>query len=136
MVDTPVQRQELSPGNWEAPERESIERLEQEFFPPCTRMIEGHGVVTTTSSSIAIHAGLRALKIGGTAADAAIAIALTQPTTAFGSYVSYAGVMQALYYQARSVKIHALDAGWNSYLDETDPASIPLNDSGSRDRSR
>jgi gamma-glutamyltranspeptidase / glutathione hydrolase len=122
---------------WEASERHMLEQCVQAFFPLATRTVEGrHGVVTTTSSPLAAHAGFRALKAGGTVANAAVAVALTQITTALGSYVSYAGIMQALYHKAVGGKTCSLDAGWNTYLQETDPASIPLCDSAGESASR
>jgi hypothetical protein len=96
----------LSPMTWEASERHMLEQCVQAFFPLATRTVEGrHGVVTTTSSPLAAHAGFRALKAGGTVADAAVAVALTQITTALGSYVSYAGIMQALYHKGRGERL-------------------------------
>jgi len=99
------------------------------FVPLTTKVVCGrNGLVATTTSPIAAHAGVEALRAGGTAADAAAAVALTQPAMALGSYVSYAGIMQALYYDAVADKIHSLTAGWNSYLHEADPKSIPACD--------
>jgi gamma-glutamyltranspeptidase/glutathione hydrolase len=79
-------------------------------------------------SPIAIRAGIEALKQGGTAADAAAAVALTQVTTALGSYVSYAGVAQLVYYESKTGKVYSMNAGWGSYLGESDPKTIPAGD--------
>jgi gamma-glutamyltranspeptidase/glutathione hydrolase len=90
------------------------------------RAVEGHsGYVAATLSPIATHVGIETLRQGGTAADAALATALTQVTTSLGSIVSYAGVLQLVYYDARTQRIYSLDAGWNSYADERSPATIP-----------
>ena len=121
----------LSPRKWKPEEKARAEQLENSPFPLQARVIEGQSaLVAATLSPIAIHAGLEALKQGGTAADAAATVALTQVTTALGSYVSYAGVLQLLYYDAQSGKVYSLNAGWNSYLRETDPKSIPVDDMG------
>src|ERR1039458_2389798 len=122
---------DLSRRSWKPEEKARAEQLENSPFPSQARVIEGQStLVAATLSPIAIHAGLEALKQGGTAADAAATVALTQVTTALGSYVSYAGILQLLYYDAQSGKVFSLNAGWNSYLRETDPKSIPVDDMG------
>ena len=119
---------DLSPANWPPDEKTSAERREQAAFPPKVRAIEGRSaLIAATLSPIAIRAGIESLKQGGTAADAASTIALTQVTTALGSYVSYAGILQLVYYDSRTRKLYSLDAGWNSYLNETAPNTIPAN---------
>lgn len=119
----------LSPDRWLPRDRTLVEELQLIGWPAATRSVEGRsGLVTTTTSPIAAYAGVNALRVGGTAADAAATIALTQAATALGSYVSYAGIVQALYYEARTGKIQALNAGWNTYRHETDPKSIPACD--------
>ena len=122
----------LSPAQWPADERARVEALEQNPLPPRSRYVEGKsGLVSATISPIAVHAGIEALKRGGTAADAAVTVALTQVTTALGSYVSYAGVLQLVYYDAKTDKVHSMNAGWGSYQGETEPATIPTaNDLG------
>ena len=97
-------------------------------------MVEGKtGLVTATISPISVRAGVEALKQGGTAADAAATVALTQIMMALGSYVSYAGIMELLYYDAKSGEVYAMDAGWNSYRGETDPGSIAVSNMGPED---
>jgi gamma-glutamyltranspeptidase / glutathione hydrolase len=119
----------LSPDRWLPRDRAFVEELQLIGWPATTRSVEGRaGLVTTTTSPIAAYAGIKALQAGGTAADAAATIALTQATTALGSYVSHAGIVQALYYEAASGKIRALNAGWNTYRHETDPKSIAAYD--------
>ena len=121
-----VNAADLSPARWPAEERARIEALELDPMPPKSRFVEGKsGLVSATISPIAVHAGIEALRQGGTAADAAATVALTQVTTALGSYVSYAGVMQLLYYDAKSDKVYSMNAGWGSYQGETDPMTIP-----------
>jgi len=125
--DAPVGH--LSPDQWRPRDRAFVEELQLIGWPATTRSVEGRsGLVTTTSSPIAAYAGITALRAGGTAADAAATVALTQATTALGSYVSHAGIVQALYYEACSGKIQALNAGWNTYRLEADPESIPACD--------
>lgn len=122
---------DLSPAKWKADEKSRAEQAEQMPWPLQARVIEGQqGLVAGTMSPVAVHAGVEALRQGGTAADAAATVALTQVATALGSYVSYAGIMELVYYDAKSGKVTTLDAGWNSYAGETDPKSIPVTDLG------
>jgi gamma-glutamyltranspeptidase/glutathione hydrolase len=122
---------DLSPSKWKPEEKARVEQAEMIPWPSQARVVEGKsGLVAATMSPIAVHAGVEALRQGGTAADAAATVALTQITMALGSYVSYAGILQLVYYDARSRKVSSLNAGWNSYLGETDPKSIPVDDLG------
>ncbi len=117
---------DLSPAKWGAEERARVEALAQLPVPPAARVIEGKsGSVSATMSPVAVRAGIEALRQGGTAADAAATIALTQISTALGSYVSYAGLMQLTYFEAKTGRTYCMNAGWNSYRDENDPQSIP-----------
>jgi len=122
---------DLSPAKWKAEEKVRAEQAQQMPWPMQARVVEGQqGLVTATMSPIAVQAGVEVLRQGGTAADAAATVALTQIATALGSYVSYAGIMELVYYDAKSGKVTTMDAGWNSYLGETDPKSIPVTDLG------
>jgi gamma-glutamyltranspeptidase / glutathione hydrolase len=120
---------DLSPRKWNPSEKTKMEQLEMSPFPPRARTVEGRSaLISNTGSPIAVHAGIEALKQGGNAADAAATVALTHITTALGSYVSYAGIAQILYYEAKSGKVYSIGAGWNSYRGEDDPKSIPSAD--------
>jgi len=122
---------DLSPQNWPSEERSHAEQSEMTPWPKEARSIEGKsGLVAATLSPIAVLSGVEALRHGGSASDAAATVALTQIATALGSYVSYAGTLQLLYYEARSGKVYSLNAGWNSYLGESEPRTIPVNDMG------
>ena len=122
---------DLSPSRWTASEKTQAEKSELMPWPPQAKVIEGqNGLVAATMSPVAVRAGVEALRQGGTAADAAAAVSLTQITTALGSYVSYAGALELVYYDAKSAKVSTLNAGWNSYLGESDPKSIPVDDLG------
>ena len=83
------------------------------------------GLVVGTASPIAVEAGAGVLREGGSAADAAVATALTQITTMLGANVSYAGIAQLVYFEARTGRVYALDAGWGSWRGERSPATIP-----------
>jgi gamma-glutamyltranspeptidase / glutathione hydrolase len=124
---------DLSPANWPKAERERLEKLESQTWgsPLEAQSFESsRGIVSATVSPIAIYAGIRALKLGGNAADAAATTALTQITMQLGSVVSYAGISTMLYYDAKAHTVYSLDAGYNSYLHENDPRTIPVSDLG------
>lgn len=128
----PVLAADLSPAHWPGDTRAQAEKAETASWTPeaASTATSRNGVISATVSPIAVQAGLRTLDQGGTAADAATAVALTQVTTQLGSVVSYAGIMTALYYDAKTRKVYSLDGGYNSYLGETDPKSIPIGDLG------
>src|SRR5579872_5208484 len=112
---------DLSPEKWNPAVKKRAEGLEMSPFAPQARAVEGSSsIVSDTGSPIAVHAGIEALEQGGTAADAAATVALTEIATALGSYVSYAGVLQLVYFDAKSGKVYSLGAGWNSYRGEVD----------------
>jgi gamma-glutamyltranspeptidase / glutathione hydrolase len=123
---------DLSPAHWPAAERDRLEKLEAQSWSPLEAgVVESNGgIVSATVSPVAVHAGLEALRQGGTAADAAATTALTQITTQLGSVVSYAGIFTMVYFDAKSHKVYSMDAGYNSYLHELDPKSIPVGDLG------
>ena len=126
LVAASVCAADLSPDRWPAAIRADVERKEAFSYPPYARTVEGdRGLVTGTLSPIAIHSGAEALRQGGTAADAAATAALTEIATSAGGPVTYAGVLQLLYYDAKTRTVYALDAQWGRYEHETDPATIP-----------
>lgn len=124
--------QDLSPAKWPTEVREAAEAAERQGMMPVeSRVYSGrHGAISGTASAISVAAGLETLKQGGNAADAATAIAMTGITTQFRTVVSYAGIMSLVYFEASTGKVYSLDAGYNSYREETDPLSIPVADLG------
>ena len=83
------------------------------------------GMVTGTTGAQAIEGGVEILRAGGSAADAAMSTALTQICMAAGSWVSYAGLMTMVYYDAENGEVHNLNAAYNTVAAETDPLTIP-----------
>jgi gamma-glutamyltranspeptidase / glutathione hydrolase len=125
LAGTSVWAADLSPGHWPAAIRRELEQKDFFLFPGFGGTVQGgSALVAGSQSRIAIHAGMEALRQGGGAADAAATVALIQIATNFGAVVSYAGASELLYFDARTKKVYALDAGWGSYAQETDPASI------------
>lgn len=118
---------DFSPASWPEQAKADAERRELTGWAPGTaRLVQGKsGIVSATVSPIAVEAGLAMLRQGGTAADAAASVALTQVVTQLGSVVSYAGIATVVYYEAKTGKVYCLDAGYGTWRNETDPASIP-----------
>lgn len=126
MLSAPAQSADLSPAHWPTEVRARVQQTDMASFPVRARSVSGQaGLVSATASSVAVHAGVEALAEGGTAADAAATVALTQIARNLGATTSYAGKLEFLYFEARTGKIYALDGGWSSYAGETDPATIP-----------
>jgi gamma-glutamyltranspeptidase/glutathione hydrolase len=85
-----------------------------------------HGMIASTRGGKALDDGLALLKSGGTAIDAGLSIALAQVVHAAGSWVSAAGLMTLVYYEAASGRISSMNAGFNTVKGELDPLSIPM----------
>jgi gamma-glutamyltranspeptidase/glutathione hydrolase len=92
---------------------------------PQYRAESSKAIVVGTTGAPAIRAGLQVLKEGGSAADAAMTIALGQISLAAGCWVSYAGAMSMVYYEAETGKIYTLNARFKTPQEEDDPLSIP-----------
>lgn len=90
--------------------------------------VSGKGMVTGTTGASAQQAGVDMLMAGGTAADAVVATAMTQTCLAAGSWVSYAGLMNVVYYDAETDKVYNMNASFDTVEGETDAASIPQPD--------
>jgi len=122
---------DMPPQTWNATERKHAEESQMNPFPPRARAIQGKSaIVCDTGSPIAVYAGIDTLKKGGSAADAAATVALTETATQLGSFISYAGILQLVYFDAKSGKVYSLGAGWNSYRGEIDPQTIPASQLG------
>ncbi|MFG0252706.1 MAG: gamma-glutamyltransferase [Phycisphaerales bacterium JB038] len=116
---------DLSPANWGEGEVEKYLALEGVLNEDKPVTEGSSGLIAGSSSTLAMRAGLEALKQGGTAADAALTGALAQIVMNAGATVSYAGVLELVYYDAETGKVYALDAGFDTVLAEDDPLTIP-----------
>jgi len=129
LAGTAATAADLSPARWPTAERDRIEQMERSPFPPAARTLQARRqLISATLSPAAVRAGMEALDQGGTAADAAVTVALTQVATNLGSVVSYGGVAELVYYEAKTGRVYVLDAGWGTYADERSPATIPAAD--------
>lgn len=81
--------------------------------------------LVSTTGPVAIRAGVEAMRQGGTAADAVLTTALSQIVLAGGSWVSFAGRMTMVYYEAETGIVHSMNACYDAPLYEDDPLSIP-----------
>ena len=88
-------------------------------------IIGTQGIVATTSSPLAVHAGVETLRNGGSAMDAAITVALAQVVLHAGGATSFAGHMSLFYYDASSDKVETLNGSYATVLKEDDPLTIP-----------
>ena len=83
--------------------------------------------VVAAQFPLSAYAALQALRLGGTAADAAVAAAFLDNVLTPGAS-SLGGCLGAIYHHAASGATHALDAGLNAVLDDDAPFD-PLPDS-------
>jgi gamma-glutamyltranspeptidase/glutathione hydrolase len=105
LATTSASAADLSPSRWPAATRANLEEANLYFFPAYPASVKGKSVlVSATASPIAAHAGMEALRQGGTAADAAATVALTQVVQRLGSDISYAGVLKLIYFDAKTGK--------------------------------
>jgi gamma-glutamyltranspeptidase / glutathione hydrolase len=83
------------------------------------------GAVTVAYGGGAARAGLDALKSGGNAADAALTAAMMQIVLTGGAPVSFFGIQSLVYFEAKTRRVHCMNAEWNTVRGETNPVSIP-----------
>lgn len=115
----------LSPANWDADKLAALFERNARMGDAGAPAIGSNGAIAGTTGAPAVHAGLTALENGGSAIDALLTASLAQIALAMGSWVSYAGILELVYYDAVSGEIYNLNAGYNSFLGEDDPLSIP-----------
>ena len=119
----------LSPASWPADVMATLWERSRANGEPRPEVEATQGMVAATSEPVAIHAGVEALRQGGTALDALIATSFTQIALEAGSNVSFAGQMTLLYYEAATGVVHGIDGSFDTVRGETEPLSIPTVDS-------
>ena len=102
-----------------AAQGDPLERVEGKSIEARQALIVG------TTGPRAIRAGMDVLERGGSAVDAALTTALLQTTLCAGCWVSFAGRMTAVVFDAETGEVHALNACYDAPRDEDDPLSIP-----------
>lgn len=68
---------------------------------------------------------LAMLEEGANAMDAGLAMAIGQVVHAAGTWVTFAGILNILYFDARTGKLSSMNAGFNTVAGERDPMTIP-----------
>lgn len=87
-------------------------------------------MIVGTTGAPAVRAGMEALRQGGHAVDAVLTTALGEICLAGGSWVSYAGLLTMVVYEAETGEVHSMNAAFDIPAFEDDPASIPALGSG------
>ena len=116
---------DLSPSTWPSGEYERYARAQLHDRTAAGSAIGYQGAVTVAYNALAARAGLEALKQGGSAIDAAMTTALAQVALTAGAPISYFGIMSLVYYEAKTGKVHTMNAEWNTLAGELEPLSIP-----------
>jgi len=115
----------MSPCAWPPGESERYWNANSTYGLPAFGEVSAGPMVAVTSGALAARVGMATIEAGGSAADAAVSTALAQVTLAAGSWTSFAGMLYALYYEADSGRVYALNAGFDTVRGETDPLTIP-----------
>lgn len=99
--------------------------MDVEMGTPKPMASGSNAMISGTTGSPGVHAGLDILRRGGSAVDAAMTTALANIALNAGAPVSYAGIMSMVYYDATSNTVHSMGAGYNTVLAEDEPLTIP-----------
>jgi len=84
------------------------------------KMARGERHAVSTQHPPSAYAGLQALRAGGTAADALVAMVAADTVLVPGTS-TLGGTMSAVFHEAATGRTHALNAGLNSVLDDDEP---------------
>ncbi len=114
-----------APSTWPAAEYKRYVELNGKFGQPKLQVIAKTAMIAATTGPLAIHSGLKVLEMGGSAVDAAAAISLAQIVLSGGSWNSFAGIFNMVYYDAKTKKVYCLNAGYDTFKEETEPLTIP-----------
>jgi len=115
----------VDPAAWPPAERARLLEMELLLAAAPVEVTARRGMVVATSNPFAVHAGREMLRVGGSAADAALTTALAQIAIWGGAAISYAGVLTAVCHDAATGRTQALNAWYNTVRGETDPMTIP-----------
>ncbi len=115
----------LAPPHWPEGQLERFREYHNTFETERALVTGERFLIAGLQSALGVGAGYQALRAEANAMDAALTAAITQTVVQGGYGVSFAGWMALLYYDAETGQAHALNAGYNTLLEEDDPLSIP-----------
>ena len=116
---------DLSPSRWPAGEYDKYMAEQRGSRERAAVAVGLNGGVSVSYNALAARAGLEAIAQGGNAIDAAMTTALAQVTLTAGAPISFFGILSLVYFEAKTGKVHTMNAEWNTVLGETDPLTIP-----------
>ncbi len=125
LAQAPRGKSKFDPEQWPKQELDRYLALDGERAQPHPAVVSSKAMIAGTNDPFAIHAGLEVLAHGGNAVDAALTTSLAQIALEAGANVSYAGILEATYYDAASGKVYTLNARYNTVQNENDPLTIP-----------
>ena len=125
MSAPPPGRTRLDPTTWPAEEVAELLDLSSSLRGPAGYRRFARACVTASTGPLGSYAGRRALEEGGSAVDAVLTTAFTQIASAAGCWVSFAGLLTMVHYEAATGEVTSLDAGFRTFREETDAATIP-----------
>ncbi|MCG9917540.1 MAG: gamma-glutamyltransferase family protein [Phenylobacterium sp.] len=113
---------------------EEVSRYRWRWSRSAIKSVRSQGaMISTSSGGKSNDDALAIMRAGGNAADAALSMAIAQVVHAIGSWTTHAGILTLVYYEAKTGKIHSLNAGFNTVAGETDPMTIPARAFGATD---
>jgi len=116
----------LDPRTWPTAEREHYLDLSLRLFAGDPAYgSRDNAIILGSTGPFAQLAARKALEAGGTIIDAVVTMALAQTTLAMGSWVSFAGICNLVFYEAETGRVHSLNGGFRTFKLETDPLTIP-----------
>ena len=111
---------------WPKDEYKKYKELNSRYAYSRSPVEASTAMISGISGALAVHAGLKALQQGGSAADAAMTASLAQIVLSGGSEISFAGVLNMAYYDAAEGKVYSMNAANNTVQEEKNPMSIPF----------
>ncbi len=114
-----------SPSSWGGHELQLYTQLNSAYGSKLMRIEGRRWMIAGTTGPLAIHAGAEMLRNGGNAVDAALTTAMSQIVLSGGSWNSFAGILNAVGYDARTGVVWSINGGYDIPQEETDLATIP-----------
>lgn len=85
----------------------------------------GPAAISATSTAETVEGAACILADGGSATDAVLSTALAQIACCAGSWVSLAGILSFIHFDASTGAVTSLNGGFDTIREETNPLSIP-----------